>query len=50
MKKLMFRAMNNDASLMRERLGCWLFRQMGVPAPRAVRARLLINGKYQGMF
>lgn len=50
MKKLMFHAMNNDASLMRERLGYWLFRQMGVPAPRAVHARLLINGKYQGLF
>lgn len=50
MKKLMFHSMNNDASLMRERLGYWLFRQMGVPAPRAVHARLLINGKYQGMF
>ena len=49
-KKLMFHAMNNDSSLMRERLGYWLFRKMGVPAPRAVHVRLLINGKYQGVF
>lgn len=49
-KKLLFHAMNSDSSLMRERLGYWLFRQMGVPAPRAVHTRLLINGKYQGVF
>lgn len=49
-KKLMFHSMNNDDSLMKERLGYWLYRQMGVPASRAVHARLLINGKYQGVF
>lgn len=49
-KKLMFHAMNNDSSLMRERLGYWLYRKMGIPAPRAVHVRLLINGKYQGVF
>lgn len=49
-KKLVFHAMNLDDSLMRERLGYWLYRQMGVPASRAVHARLLTNGKYQGVF
>lgn len=49
-KKLLFHSMNNDSSLMKERLGYWLFRQMGVPASRAVHVRLLINGKYQGVF
>lgn len=49
-KKLQFHAMNSDESMMRERLGYWLFRQMGVPAPRAVHARLVVNGKYQGVF
>lgn len=49
-KKLVFHSMNHDSSLMRERLGYWLFRQMGVAAPRAVHARLSINGKYQGLF
>jgi spore coat protein CotH len=50
LKKLQFHAMNHDPSLMRERLGYWLFRQMGVPAPRAVHARLVINGEYVGLF
>ncbi len=49
-KKLLFHAMNGDESMMRERLGYWLFRHMGVPAPRAVHVRLLVNGKYEGVF
>lgn len=50
LKKLQFHSMNNDPSQMRERLGYWLFREMGVPAPRSVHARLLINGTYVGLF
>ncbi|MEZ7971649.1 MAG: CotH kinase family protein, partial [Cyclobacteriaceae bacterium] len=46
LKKLQFHSMNNDDSQMHERVGYWLFRQMGVPAPRAVHARLNINGIY----
>jgi hypothetical protein len=49
-KKLLFHAMNKDSSLMRERLGYWLFRQMGVPAPRATHVRLFINGSYSGVY
>ena len=50
LKKLQFKSMNSDPSQMRERLGYWLFRQMGTPAPRAVHAKLNINGKYAGVF
>ena len=32
LKKLQFHAMNTDASLMRERLSYYLFREMGIPA------------------
>jgi len=49
-KKLQFHSMNNDDSQMHERAGYWLFRQMGVPAPRAVHARLKINGIYTGIY
>jgi hypothetical protein len=49
-KKLQLHAMNADASLMRERLGYGLYRQMGVPAPRAVHTRLLINGALAGLY
>ena len=49
-KKLQFHSMNLDPSQMHERLGYWLFRKMGVPAPRATHARLLINGNYVGLY
>jgi len=50
LKKLQFHSMNNDDSQMRDRLGYWFFREMGVPAPRAVHARLLINGEFSGVY
>lgn len=50
LKKLQFHSQNNDESQMRDRLGYWLFREMGVPAPRSVHARLVINGVYVGLF
>ena len=50
LKKLQFHSMNNDASQMHDRAGYWLFRQMGVPAPRAVHAKLTINGIYTGLY
>lgn len=45
LKKLLFHSMNNDPSMMRERLGYGLFRKMGVPASRASHAVLRVNGK-----
>jgi hypothetical protein len=50
LKKLQFHSMNNDKSQMRERLGYWFFREMNVPAPRCVHARLKINGVFIGVF
>ena len=50
LKKLQFHSMNNDVSQMHDRAGYWLFRQMGVPAPRAVHAKLTINGTYTGLY
>ncbi len=50
LKKLQFHSQNNDDSQMRDRLGYWFFRKMDVPAPRAIHARLLINGEYMGLF
>ena len=50
LKKLQFHSQNLDDSQMRERLGYWLFREMGVSAPRSVHARLLINGEYSGIY
>ena len=50
LKKLQLHSQNQDDSQMRERLGYWLFRQMGVAAPRSVHARLMINGEYAGLF
>lgn len=50
LNKLQFHAQNYDKSQLRERLGYWIFNQMGVPAPRAVHAKLLINGQFNGLF
>ena len=50
LKKLQLHSMNLDPTQMRDRLGYWLFAQMGVPTPRAVHARLMINGEFAGLF
>jgi hypothetical protein len=49
-RRLQFHSMNNDPTQMHERLGYWLFGQMGVPAPRSVHARVVINGELVGLF
>ena len=49
-RKLQFHSQNLDQSQMHERLGYWLFRKMGVAAPRSVHAKLIINGAYAGLF
>ena len=50
LNKLQFHSQNYDKAQLRERMGYWLFAQMGVPAPRAVHARVLINGMYSGLY
>jgi spore coat protein CotH len=50
LKKLNFHSMNRDGSLLRDRLGYALFREMGIAAPRSAHARLLINGRLEGLF
>ncbi|HMJ15582.1 MAG TPA: CotH kinase family protein [Polyangiaceae bacterium] len=44
LKKLLFHSMNSDPSMLRERLGYALFREMGVPAARVTHAILRVNG------
>ncbi|MGL1886637.1 MAG: CotH kinase family protein [Reichenbachiella sp.] len=50
LKKLQFMHMNNDPSQLRDRLGYWLFRAMGVTAPRSVNAIVQINGVDNGLY
>ncbi len=50
LKKLLFHAMNHDPGMMRERMGYLLFRKLGVPSPRAVHVKLLINGVLSGVY
>ena len=50
LKTLQLHSMNLDPSQLHDRLGYWLFKQMGVPAPRAIHAKLYINGNYNGLF
>ena len=50
LKTIQLHSMNLDKSQMHDRLGYWLFRNMGVPAPRSIHAKLYINGTYNGLF
>ncbi len=43
-------SLNFDQTLMHERLGYWMFREMGIPAPRSTHARVMVNGEYVGVF
>ena len=50
LKKLNFHSMIADRSAMHDRLAYSLYRDMGVAAPRAVHARLIVNGELMGLF
>ncbi len=50
MKKVQLHAMNDDFSQLRDRLGYWVFREMGVRTARCVNAKVKINGEYNGIF
>lgn len=50
LKKLNFHPMGRDPSMMRERLGYQLYRDMGIAAPRTMYARVFVNGKLEGLF
>jgi hypothetical protein len=50
LRKLQFHAMYLDPSMLKERLAYAVFRQFGVAAPRAVHARLRVNGQFIGVF
>jgi spore coat protein CotH len=50
LKHVALHSQNEDATRLHERLAYKLFRQMGVPAPRATHARVLVNGAYRGLF
>ncbi len=50
LRRLNFHAMMYDDSHLRDRIAYGLFREVGVPAPRAVHARLVVNGELLGLF
>jgi spore coat protein H len=50
LKRLTFNSMSSDPSQLHERIAYRLFREMGVTAPRAVHARLVVNGESLGLF
>jgi spore coat protein H len=50
LRKLNFNSSVRDKSLMHEVVGYKLFRDMGVPAPRASHATLTVNGEKLGLF
>mmetsp|Transcript_20374 Transcript_20374/g.28122 ORF Transcript_20374/g.28122 Transcript_20374/m.28122 type:complete len:453 (+) Transcript_20374:2-1360(+) len=50
LKKLQFHSMNQDKSLMKERLGYYIFRELGVASSHVVHARVFLNRKFVGVF
>lgn len=50
LKRLNLHAASGDATKLRELIAYRTFREFGVDAPRAVPARLTINGQFQGLF
>ncbi|MFT4659571.1 MAG: spore coat protein CotH [Candidatus Aldehydirespiratoraceae bacterium] len=49
-RRVQLHSLNLDQSLMHDRLGYWMFREAGVPAPRATHARVNLNGDFVGVF
>jgi spore coat protein CotH len=43
-------SMVDDKTFLRERIGLWTHRMTGVPAPRSVHARLVVNGNSLGVY
>jgi len=50
LRRLTLNNMEQDASLVTERLGYWLFREAGALAPRCNHARVFVNGEYFGLY
>jgi hypothetical protein len=50
LKHLLFDAAEFNRSFLRDRLAMHILRDVGVPAPCANNARLVINGEYYGLF
>ena len=49
-RRVQLHSMNLDTSMMHDRLGYYLFREMGVAAPRSTHARVEVNGEFVGVF
>ena len=50
LKGLTLQAMNEDYSMMHERIAYWIYREAGVPAARAHHAIVTMNGELYGLF
>ena len=50
LRKLNFHSSRDDPTFIREVLTYFLFREMGIFAPRATHAKLTVNGEYLGVF
>jgi spore coat protein CotH len=49
-KSLVLDNMVQDPAMLRERVAMKFFREMGLPAPRVVHARLMVNNKFLGLY
>ncbi|PCC70696.1 CotH protein [Nannocystis exedens] len=50
LKKILFDAAEYNRAFLRDRMAMHIFRDLGLPAPCANNARLMLNGEYYGLF
>jgi CotH kinase protein len=50
LQELTLNAMNDDDSMMHERVAYRLYREFGLPAARATHATVYVNGEYYGLY
>ncbi|MCY0988593.1 CotH kinase family protein [Nannocystis sp. ILAH1] len=50
LKKILFDAAEYNRAFLRDRMAMHIFRDLGLPAPCANNARLMLNGDYYGLF
>ncbi len=50
LKSVNLHSCSQDATILRERLGYAVFRDLGIPAPRSAHAAVYVNGVFKGVF
>jgi spore coat protein H len=49
-KQINLDSMVREKTFLKDRLGYWVYREIGVPAPRCTNGRVVVNGVYKGVY